>query len=93
MDGYQLREIDSEELADALGVSRRTVSRRIAAGVLPRPTRPERPNRFAVDKLIAHVEKADPFESMRLVVGLATLEAIRKQRVRLWSSRPVKCSA
>ena len=82
------RYIDTETLAAMLGLSIRSLWRRIKQGVIPAPTHPGRPNRFDVEALIAHVERTDPWLSCQLAGGIGRLRGYWAQYRNLWGSVP-----
>lgn len=78
------RYIDTKTLAAMLGLSVRTLHRRIEQGVIPPPTHPGRPNRFDVHALIAHVEQRDPWLSCQLAGGVGRWQGYAAQSRKLW---------
>ena len=64
------RYVSTDVLAAMLGVSVRTLWRRIADGVLPPPTVRGKPHYFAVDALLRHIERVDPWLSCQLAGGI-----------------------
>lgn len=66
-----------------LGVSERTVWRRVAAGVLPKPEPGRKPARFDVEGMIRHAERVDPFLSLALAGEVARLRGRIEQMRRL----------
>ncbi len=78
------RYIDTDTLAAMLGLSVRSLWRRIEQGVIPAPTHPGRPNRFDVEALIAHVERRDPWLSCQLAGGIGRRKGYAAQSRKLW---------
>lgn len=73
-------------LAQMLGVSERTLWRRIKAGFLIRPTHPGKPARWDMEALIRHAELVDPYLSCRLAGEVGRLREHRKQWTRLFAT-------
>ncbi len=79
---------DTETVAAMLGVCVRTLKRRIAAGVIPPPTHPGRPNRFEFGPLLEHVERTDRSLSCQIAGEIARLRAYRAQGRKLGMGLP-----
>ncbi len=79
--------VDSETLAGMMGWSRRTLFRRMAAGLIPRPAPRGGGHRFNVPALVGHLERADPWLAVRLAGEGAKLRAVRGELERLRGAR------
>lgn len=79
--------VDTETLAGMLGWSRRTLFRRMAAGVIPRPAPRGGGHLFHVPALVTHLERPDPWLAVRLAGEGAKLRAVRRELERLRAMR------